>query len=308
MYFIGARFSGVDIWDYRSPQYLTTLSSSCKYDPTMFSCSSDCCLLAICNQDAVTVTIWDISDILDCKQLNPLVMTPWALASIDGLCFMKYNNHLVVGFDNSIAVFDAHSGLMLQSMADVGYHGRDAIVRCIDSVNDKLITVSGDGIVQEWNSDLTVIRRHELGFRVERACVALSGNAVALRPPSKDHVVVVDLTGQKAQKTLDTDWHGVQSLQFSADGGRILVMARYMKEAFVYDVEKASVLFEFSSQSVACYSFDGAFIYGSNGDELFCLDAEVGSSVDCQFFRHPLPFGQYYWKLAVVSAADVILM
>jgi WD40 repeat protein len=308
MYVVGIRYRGVDIWDYSSRQFMTTLSSPTRSNiPRMYSCSSDCGMLATFNGDIQHINVWDIADICDCKELPLIKATSPSRIGVGALCFLKYSDHLVVGFMNNIALYDARSASMLLQMSDVGVQRPDATVTFIHSHPDRFITVTRSGVVQDWNLNLTEIGRQEVGIGVECACAATSGDSIAIK--TEEGLFFVGLPTAKSTKSLlNFGLREVGGLQFNSEGTQILVTWIYGSRTSVYDVASAAFLFEFHSQSVSCYSSDGTSIYGSNEDGIFCLDAMTGSLLPCQFCKHPLSNGEYYKVLCVLSSTVVILI
>jgi WD40 repeat protein len=308
MFLMGVHHGGINIWDYHSQQHRATLTpSTYYYNPYMYSCNAVCDLLAICDPDARHVAVWDISDILDCRMLHRLTVTDTTWTGIGTICFMKHVDHLVLGFDNTIVVFDARSGSLLLQTSEGGLLAPNDEVNFLHCFDDKFISISQNGVVQEWTLNLTEIKRRELGISVGYACATLSEDFIAVN--TEECVLVHDMITAGPTKIIAPISQRVSRIQFNADGSRILVSdGSWMIVYDIADDVANAEVFKFLSHSDACYSSDGSCIYGSTDEGIFCVDAEVGSSIPCQFSGPPLKDSQYYCCLFVLSPGAVVLM
>jgi WD40 repeat protein len=307
MYLIGMGWKRVDIWDYQSQQHLTTLASPSQYIPYTYSYSSDCGLLAIGNfAEALQVTVWDISNITDCKEL-PLLTVPTAVKGTSSMCFMTDSDHLIVCFGDNITLFDARSGSLLLQTTGVGCAGAlTASVKLVHCFHDRFMTVSRDGSVQEWDQNLTEIRRRELGCVVNFASGTPSEHSIAIL--TNEYIYLLDLITGELTTALALAAQAVYSFQFNANMRRILVFSSNGARTSIYKAVSGEMLFPVNSKTHACFSPDGDCIFGNNSDGIFCLDAETGSPIPSQFSGLRVSAGAEYSNLFVLYSANIILM
>jgi WD40 repeat protein len=294
MYLIGTRNDRIDIWNYESGERVATLSSECGYNYRVFSCSSDGCLLAIAGEPQYVI-VWDISIIDDCKELFQLMDVRDEDEHATSICFVNNDNQLVVGTDIAVTLYEAKSGQVLRVVNVSG------AIFCQD-LGDRIITISWNCTVQEWDHNLTETKQCPLKTRINCAALAPSEDVIAVATVARS-VLIVDLVTFDKRVIFESD-KLVSSLCFTFRGCRILIALYEDDDKYVVDVMTGVRLFTFQSFGGACYSLDGTCIYGCLTDgTMVCLDAETGSS-------NPCPFSSYgaTSKLFICGRASTILM
>jgi WD40 repeat protein len=178
MYLIGIRDNRIDIWAYHSAELAATLSSNCHYFPSLYGCSTDGSLLAICSGDGTKVTIWDLTVMDDCKELHQL--SPLPRGHINSICFVKNGEQLIIGYGSHVvAVYDARSGMTMHvaempACAEVFSRG----------VGESIITVSFCGAIQELDTDLACLREYHIDVSEFCSPVVLLGDSLVWSPAS----------------------------------------------------------------------------------------------------------------------------
>jgi WD40 repeat protein len=296
MYLIGTRPERFDIWDCHSQQHLATLKSSVLYHPGVYSCSSDSRLLAICSRNSQQVVVWDISCTEDCIELPRIL--PFADAVVNSVCFAKNSEQLIVGYNFTLAIFDARTGSILRG---VDMHGPMVFT----SSENRIYSISWRGTVKELDINFTEIRRTESGMGFGSACMSPSEDLIAVVGYASP-IVIIDLA-TFSSRTVSCAGVGASKVQFNNDGSRILVHAGHLK-LIVVDAVHDVALLSFVFGGGVWYSLDSTHIYGSSqhGD-IICLDAESGSAVPCQFSPPLTPCYHCYVEL-FVSAVSMVLM
>jgi WD40 repeat protein len=299
MYLIGTRSDRIAIWDCESKQHLATLTSTCLYNPDVYSCSSDGRLLAVCSGNCHRVIVWDISDISDCKELPELTVSISAVV-VYSLCFVPNSERLIIGYQNEIALVDVGSGTLLHTALA---EGRRLV--SVHWFNDGIISVSCDGTVQGWDVNLTANWQQKLGPYFIRGYTARSGKCMALVPHSvPGSIFLLDFVTMQVRQA----FKGLPPfgrLQMSMDGSRILVSLSYDPKELVLDVVREVVMFEFFTFGGVCFSPDEVCVYGTSPDgTIFALDAETGSSLPLSFPSCSVPC----CNLSVHDIAGVVLM
>jgi WD40 repeat protein len=297
MYLIGIRYNRIEIWECHSGLHMVTLRSNDDYFPRIYSCSTDGSLLAICSGDGAKVTVWDLSALNACTELR--LLSPPPPANIRSVCFVKNSDQLIIGYSDTIALYDARNGTLLhlnQMPICTNVFSRGA--------GDSIVALSLHGDVHEFGADLTFLRgdRVELG---EFCSVILSGDSLVWS--IQDHLQFFNLDTWTSTVKFDIS-SNVRWLRGNDDGSRILVCLNGPLNILALDVVNNSRLFDFVSYGGVCYSFDGSCIYGISAvGNLFCLDAESGTPMSCSFIQ-PEPAPWSFETLAVLSLAHVILM
>jgi WD40 repeat protein len=299
MYLIGTSVDKVDIWDLHSKQHKATLKvAKCNNYPYTYSCSTDGRLLAICARSFEQVVVWDLSTIDDCKVVHTLSI-PSFRPIIHTICFINNDEKLIVGFDNNITVFDIRSG---SSLMTVEVEGR--YTAFIHDIGDRIITVSDKGTLQEWNPELTEIRREQLGVSIR--CASINSSQDVIAASVDNSIMVLDVATATKKKLLQGNY-AIDYLQFNIDGDKLLASQLNSSRALVVDLVGGIVLFEFESNGGVCFSLDCSHIYGSSSDGYkFSVDSTTGSLISGPFPREV--FRGRYDRLFILSPASVVLM
>jgi hypothetical protein len=184
------------------------------------------------------------------------------------VCFMKNIDQLLVGYDDKVRLYDVHTGSSLLRMI--------VATIFIHRFFDKTVTCSRNGLLQEWDDTLTEIRRYNLGFKVNCACIGHIDDTIAAA--AGDYIAAVDLavlTSKKMFAGIANPW----CLQFSVDGSKIVAGLYNSTKNFILDVVNETVLYEFDSYGVACFSFDSKSIYvrSSQHSSITALHVETHS-------------------------------
>jgi WD40 repeat protein len=235
MYFINARWTRIDIWDYQSKQHLVTLRSPGGFNPCAYSLSNDGRRLAVAEQGRRKVIVWDISVIGECKVICQLSVTsgdPCKYVYL--ISFMQNSDQLLVRYYNEVRLYDVRSGSCLNRISVETVFVHDSL--------DKIITCSRNGLLQEWDGTWTEIRRCKLGFEVYGACISHLEDAIAVA--AGDYIAVVDLATLTSRKKIFSGSASYWRLQFSFDGSKLLAATRGCSKIVVLDVVSEAVLFE----------------------------------------------------------------
>jgi hypothetical protein len=304
MYMIGTRSDRVDLWDYHSKQHLVTLTSAhCRYCPNVYDCSSDGHLLAVSTSDCKRVIVWDVSNMRDCSEIQQLTVPSRPLGYITSVCFVLNTEQLIVGYDNKIALYDSRVGSLIRT-TEVQRE-----VELVHSFNDRIISVSRSGTVQEWDTNLVETRQRQVRMKTGSTLIAPSGNSLAL--PSHGSSIILDLV-TLTSTTIFEDFEGdltFSSLQINASGNSILAVSLDPCKVLALDVVSETVLFEFGWNGGTCFSLDGADVYTSSADgRIFCMDSITGSEAPFQLSSSVTHCGEGYDRLSIVSPVNLVLM
>jgi WD40 repeat protein len=306
MYLIGTDADRIDLWNYISKKHIATLTSQHGHSlGVLHCCSSDGGLLAVGTRDNHGVIKWDISDTDNCTVIDPMVVLPHE-KFVYAISFLKHREQLLLGSGADVRLYDVRSGSLLQR-ADV-----DAgAVALTHSVSEKIISVSWDGILQEWDSNLTELRRQQLTSGMICACVAPSEDVIA-GVASDGIVIILDLSTLTVTRTVE---RGVLSsltfndIQLSADNSKILV--------WFWDARVATVNIQNNSMrrlahrgGGLCYSWDGLCIYGSSeSGKIVCLDTVTGKPLMDQLISFEAVGGVRHERLSIFCPTpQVVLM
>jgi WD40 repeat protein len=301
MYFIGAREDRIDIWDYQPKQHQATLISDNGFDPSVYCLSSDGRMLAVADNDRKNVIVWDISIIDECREISQLCAAPSRgfYEFVYSVCFTSNNEQLIGRYREKVRLYDVRTKACVHVIAEE--------MLFIHSFLDKIILLSRDGLLQERDNTLTEIRRRDLGFKVERACITHSEDTIALA--TEGFIIVVDLATGELRKLVDGTWP-FQHLQFSVDGSKLLASVGTSLKHLVLNVTSGAVLIEFDWNGLACFSVDASCIYGCSSLEkgIFCLDVATGLMIPSRFGCPVSLIGESYDNLSVFCTAEVILL
>jgi WD40 repeat protein len=305
MYLVGTSRQSIDIWDCQSKERITSLRLPYYNNPVLYSFSSDGLLLAIASSNRLGVTIWDISNVVDRRELCQLKISCAVFDQISSIGFMKNCERLIVGYQSKVGLYDARCGLLLQ-WTSVIYHG----VKFCRGTDDMIVTLSGNGVLQLWDSNLTETRQQRLEISVIGACISPAGDLAAVA--STASLIVVNLVTLELREMFAGVSLSSASFQFNMDGTRVLGNALDTSRVLVLDVVNEIVLFGFDSCGGVCFSSDARSIYfGSVTDDKFYLaavDSETGESVPCPFSVCTTDNSDCYDTLAAVSPVELILM
>jgi WD40 repeat protein len=302
MYFIGTRSDRIDIWDHQTKQHLATLRSVGGFDAYTYCFSGNGHLLAVASRDRREVIVWDIANIDDCQEICRLLNPSSGIhCFVFAVCFMDNGEHLIVGYDGGVVLFDVHSGSPMHTTSSIC---GAVFVHCF---NSEILAPSHNGILQKWDSALAETRRQLVGFETYRACVSKSGGSVVAAV--NDLIMIVDLDTWESKETFVgvSDFDG---LQFSADDSKILASTWNSSRTLVLDVVNEAVLLEFDTDGGACFSPDAKCVFGSSSmNGIVCLDVETSAVIPCSFTAPEMTRMQCYDRLLVLSAVpDVILL
>jgi WD40 repeat protein len=304
MYLIGARRDGIDLWDYPSKQHLVTLQS---HYPTAFSTSSDGTRLAVVPNYFQPAVIWDISDVNNITEVCHLA--PLEGDCIQAIHFINTSEHVIVGHNHSLALYDATTGILVKLI-----RGRNSVVFA-HVFHDRILTLSSDGFMKEWDHNLTELLPQQeqqqpervLGYNIGCACISPSEDIIAFAA-AEDSIGLLNPVTLRVTKFLDIV-DDIDYLQFHMDGSRVLAGWRGMHYS-VIDLVSEAMLFDLRCSGGVCFSFDCASLYGSSADgTILCWDAESGTPIDCPFTAAAaiLSHGKHT-ALSVCSPPTAILM
>jgi WD40 repeat protein len=314
MYLVGVREDRVDIWNTQTHQHLTTLTSSLDpgldaevdhgFDLDIYGCSNDGRMLALLSGVAKRLIVMDISKIGTGahKELYRLTL-PRYPASIT---FMTDNERVVVGYgDTGMTAYDAVSGSMLQTIE--GNQSNSTIFT--HATDDGIMTFSHEGLLQEWDSNLTEIRRRQADEAVFVQCACLSPVDDELAfAVDNGSIKTLDLITCKVRYVSDGMSRPTR-IQYSSDGSMILSCSDSGSRIIAVDIENEAVLFEFDWSSSVCYNFDSTIVFGSQLDgRISCFDAETGSLIPSQFHLPETICDEKYANIFVCAPFGVILM
>jgi WD40 repeat protein len=124
--------------------------------------------------------------------------------------------------------------------------------------------------------------------------------------------VLLDLVTFEATEASGRGARHFFNIQFNAAGNRVLATGscpvRHDRIMYVYDVKTMTLLFQACSNGIACYSWDGSYIFGSSHIELKCWDAESAAKVACPFSALGISACYEYIKFYVLALPAVILL
>jgi WD40 repeat protein len=299
MYLVAATHKRIDIWDHQSERHLVTLAPAGGIYPYSYCLSNDGRMLAVINGGCNKVIIWDISDTGDCKEISEsLASSCWLGEQMYDACFMSNSEHILVQYCSKVCMYNVRTGSCL--------HNIDDEMTFVHGLHDGAVTVSRNGVLQEWDDTLTEVRRQNLGVMAHCACISYMEDTVAVA--TTDIIVIVDLATWTSRKMVSevSCWF----LQFSVDGSKILVRQVNSFEYLIFDIVSEAVLSEFTFDGWACFTIDSNGIYGSYSYDgrIVCYDAETISAVPCPFVAPgPTSVGRYE-RLSLFSPSVGILM
>jgi WD40 repeat protein len=305
MYFAGVRAfgSGIDIWDYDSREHLATLMlGSCWADCT-FSCDGS--LLAATTSDCEVVSVFNISNVGDRVELYELEM-PDAVQFAGRVLFTSSGEHIIVGWHEKLAMYDAASGTLLQVVEP---HEQGDYIREIRQFGDRLLTGSDSGMLIEWSTHLDRFRSVQTGEPFYQLCVTRVGDVIALNVADRG-IRILDGTTLQQATTFGGDII-CDFLQFNTTGDRLLgSWFDVYRTVGVFDVLTGSLLFHILADYGLCYSLDSSYIFGSSAKGcISCWDAETGLEVESPFQLTDINArNTTYHYLCVVGSATVVLM
>jgi WD40 repeat protein len=309
MYFAGIGPDSVDIWDYQTEERLTSLKLRGERVYGGFICWSSDCRRMITSASLIPyLVMWDVRDINDCKEMYNKEHRPEYAGNLRSACFMRNNEQFVVAFGGMIGLHDVESGQLVR-IADI--RGDFAGINFLQAVDDKILTAAWDGVVTVWDTGLVDFQRLLLETRVSYGCLHPSGDMVLFALEDTKKFVLVDLRTLSPVKTFGQgsilSRGSMVALHFNNTGSRLIAQRpRFVSpNVHVYDFAAETLLFEFSSVAVVCYSADSSRIYGCTSDKrLVYWDADTGAEHPCPFSNdHPKYYGLY-----VVFPANSILM
>jgi hypothetical protein len=110
-------------------------------------------------------------------------------------------------------------------------------------MSDGIITVSRDGIIQEWDSNMMETSKFPMDIKVVHASLALQQKLLAVAE-YMGPIIILDLTNMASVKSLGTS-PMLGTIRFNMDGSRILVLSTGFSFVFVsvYNVVNESLLY-----------------------------------------------------------------
>jgi WD40 repeat protein len=300
MYVIAALRERVDVWDELSKEHLATLRSACSYFPDIYSCSSDGQLLVICASNYRRLIVWDISDVISCKELQPLVCLR-DMPDIMSVRFVKNSEQLVVGCGWKVVLFNARSGLLLNTISVEA-----CAFALVHPVGDKIITVTSEGTVQKWDSRLIETGRKQLQIVVW--CTSLSSSEESMAVGSESSIIIFDLTTWKQKKVLEGFRQAI-NVQFDNADSKVIVRLNYPSRTVVVDIINEAELFSIHFLGGMCFSSNQAYVYAVSVEGCICsLDVNTGASIPGNFSAPSVLGDHIYSVVSICGSANVILM
>jgi WD40 repeat protein len=224
------------------------------------------------------------------------------------MCFSKDSDQLIVAFRSTVRFYMARSGCLLRVAGELFKK-----ITVVMHVRDKMLTADSDGIIRLWDDGFIEEACHQqFTAAVVRCCVALSEDLLAVGLAGGQILILSLPTLETVKMFGSASLKGGQfrCLQFSSTATRLLadevIYNSSKPNVHIYDVHTGSLLFDLLSYGAVCYSFDGAYIYGSSlAKGLRCWDSENG-------IENEIPFeaieNKIYQLLSVFCADGVILM
>jgi WD40 repeat protein len=308
MYFAGIGPDGVDMWDYQTEERLTSLKLRGDNVNDSFICwSSDGRRIITSVSLIPNLVMWDVSDIDDCKEMYK-EHRPEYTGYLCSACFMRNNEQFVVAFGGMLELHDVESGQLVR----IGERrGMWSSISFLQAVDDKILTASLYGVVRVWDTGLVDFQQLLLKTAVSYGCLHPSGDMVVFALDDTKSFVFFDWRTLSPVKTFGQGSEfargSMVALHFNTAGSRLIAQQPnfHSQNVHVYDVAAETLLFQFSSVAVVCYSADSSRIYGCTSDKrLVYWDADTGT-------EHPCPFSNddtKYYGLYVVFPANSILM
>jgi hypothetical protein len=108
------------------------------------------------------------------------------MVNVRSCCFSRCSERLVIGCKDHVALYEARTGSLLQAVA-LPETALLALITC--GIGDTLLGVINDGTLLGWDSNLVEIRRTNLGYRIQFACVNTSGDCLVASQPSGSVVI-----------------------------------------------------------------------------------------------------------------------
>jgi WD40 repeat protein len=302
MFLVGTRDDGVDVWDCSSKQLLTTLTTQSPfYDRQIVAVSSDGCRVAVSGADHSSVTVWDISAVDNNRELCRLIQ-PETSQFVRSICFTSNGEQLAIGFCNTVALYNVDSGGLVKAGEAQNYG-----MFFVRVLAHTIVTVFWDGLVLEWDMNLTLVREQQLPNYLYRACATYAGSLMAAAEDNGP-VVLVDLASFEIVKTVGGHRDGdyVESVEFSRDDSRLIVVWND-SSVIAYDTAAATSMFEINFCGCVCYNINGETIFGSSSDgSMRCWDAVTGAQFDNPFSPESMaPHG--YGRILALSPPMILM-
>jgi WD40 repeat protein len=306
MYFAGIGPDGVDIWNYQTEGHLTSLKLRDERVYESFMCWSGDSRRMITSALLVpNIVMWDVSDINDCKEMYR-EHRPEEAGNLCSAYFLRNNEQFVVAVGSKLELHDVESGNLI---VITERHG--ASIYFLQAIEDKILTASLDGVMRVWDTGLVECQQQLLETAVSCGCLHPSGDMVLFALDDTKQFVLLDLRTLSPVKTFgqgsEFSRGSMVALHFNTTGTRLIAQRPnfHSQNVLVYDVAAETLLFQFSSVAVVCYSADSSRIYGCTSDKrLVYWNADTGT-------EHPCPFSNddpKYYGLYVVFPANSILM
>jgi WD40 repeat protein len=197
MYLAGMRHgNGIDIWDYHSKIFISTLKLDCLQGyGSCYSFSSDGRLLAVSTATYKRTFIYDVSNLDNGKRLYELYI-PHPVEYASSVCFTRSDEHVIAGFDRKVGLYDATNGAIL-GILDAH---KERIV-FIAQVGPLALTASGDGLLIVSSARLAAVARRELKTSIFQVCVAPAEDVVAVCR-ARCGIVVVSVPSMQTTATV----------------------------------------------------------------------------------------------------------
>jgi WD40 repeat protein len=308
MYLAGVRedVNEIDIWEYQSRKFLATLRPPCSqglntFDDVSYSFSNSGCLLAVAAVKCGNV-VYDVTDLTECKELfileKPKPLRYPALAR-----FSKDDEHIIVGYDHMVVLYDASTGAILRQA-----EGHTDVVVFVQHVGHKILTVSEDGVLIEWSLCLQEQRRLDIKNETSLVCVSRAEDLIALSGEGSGTTIVSLQTFQQLANFGKESFY--MSLEFDSTGCRLLGNWHNDRATFnVIDVLSGSLVLHRESGHGICYSLDGSLIYGGRQKGcIICWGAETGADITSDGFPAGSSKGRGHQKIFIVGREMFVLL
>jgi WD40 repeat protein len=184
---------------------------------------------------------------------------------VKSICFTQDSDQLIVAFRSTVRFYMARSGCLLRVAGE-----QFKKITVVIHARDKMLTATPDGVISLWDDGFKEEEcRQQFTTAVIRCCTARSEDLLAVGLAGGQILILslATLETTKMFRSPSLEGKEFRCLQFSSTAARLLADEEIngsRANVHIYDVQTGSLLFDLFSHGGVCYSFDGAYIYGSS--------------------------------------------